>query len=56
MHKIITITLTSACRYSETQNNVYVYYFTERASNNPWPGWSGVLHADEVAILSVSVF
>ena len=30
---------------------MYVYYFTERASNNPWPSGSGVLHADEIAYI-----
>ena len=35
-------------RYAETGNNVFVYYFTERSSNSPWPTWSGVLDGDEI--------
>ena len=38
-------------RYAETGNNVFVYYFSERASVNPWPTWSGVLHGDEIAFI-----
>ena len=38
-------------RYSETGNNVYMYYFSQRASNSPWPLWSGALHADEIAFI-----
>lgn len=40
-----------AHRYAETGNHVFMYYFTERASPNPWPIWSGVLHGDEVGFL-----
>ncbi len=40
-----------AHRYAETGNNVYVYYFSERASTSLWPTWSGVLHADEIAFI-----
>lgn len=40
-----------AQRYAETFNDVYLYLFEHRASNNPWPSWTGVLHGDEIAFV-----
>lgn len=37
-----------AHRYAETGNNVYTYYYKHRSKNNPWPTWTGVMHADEI--------
>ena len=30
---------------------VYLYLFEHRASNHPWPSWTGVLHGDEIAFI-----
>ena len=35
-------------RYAETFNSVFQYYYDHRASNHPWPNWTGVLHGDEI--------
>ena len=40
-----------ARHYAETHNNVYMYYFSQRPTNSPWPPWSGALHADEIAFV-----
>ena len=40
-----------AQRYADTFNDVYLYLFEHRASNHPWPSWTGVLHGDEIAFI-----
>eukprot|EP00095_Tigriopus_kingsejongensis_P010296 maker-scaffold148_size310697-snap-gene-0.17 protein:Tk10296 transcript:maker-scaffold148_size310697-snap-gene-0.17-mRNA-1 annotation:"acetylcholinesterase 1" len=44
-------TIEFADRYAENFNDVYQYYFDHRASNHPWPDWTGVLHGDEIAFI-----
>ena len=44
-------TVAFADRYAEAYNKVYQYYFDHRASVHPWPNWTGVLHADEIAFV-----
>ena len=28
---------------------LFLYQFAHRTENSPWPGWTGVMHGDEIA-------
>lgn len=40
-----------AFRYAQTGSDVFMYYYTHRASVSPWPRWMGTIHADEIALI-----
>lgn len=29
----------------------WIYFFIARSTNNPWPRWTGVMHADEISYI-----
>lgn len=35
-------------RYAKQNLTVYMYLYNHRSKSNPWPKWTGVMHADEI--------
>lgn len=35
-------------RYAKENLSVYMYLYNHRSKTNPWPKWTGVMHADEI--------
>lgn len=40
-----------ADKYASVGNEVYMYYFTHRSTQNPWPKWMGTMHGDEISFI-----
>ena len=47
-YQFVCPTLKMAQSYADASLEVYEYYFDHRSTVHPWPGWSGVLHGDEI--------
>lgn len=35
-------------RYAKENLSVYMYLYSHRSRSQPWPKWTGVMHADEI--------